>query len=232
MESRLLRINSRFKQPNETNTQFSFIYDGANISSVQLLKFACMRLFPNIFSPYDTLIIDGQLFTIPTGQYTAEQLAAYITSLSHPCELTADNKFSFTNPGNEITPTRLTTIIMGLSNMPLLTPTIALNTPNMAGPDPIYIESNDVALSNCFDSEDSNGGNIPLVWSIANQVPYGFPIAYEANDPSISQIDIKNGTLSNRRWMIRLTDMYGHTLTLPSNQYVDIIFKVFYSPNA
>ena len=64
MESRLLRINSRFKQPNETNTQFSFIYDGANISSVQLLKFACTRLFPNIFSPYDTLIIDGQLFTI------------------------------------------------------------------------------------------------------------------------------------------------------------------------
>ena len=232
MESRLLRINSRFKQPTETNTQFSFIYDGTNVSSIQLLKFACTRLFPNIFSPYDTLIIDGQMITIPTGQYTAAELAAYITSTLHPCEVTASNKFSFTGFGNEITPTRLSTIVMGLPDMPVLTPATALNVPSMQGPDPIYVESNDLALSNCYDSEDSNGGNIPLVWSIANEAPFGFPISYEANDPTISQIDVKNGTLSNRRWSIRLTDMYGHTLTLPDNQYVDIIFKVFYSPNA
>ena len=116
--------------------------------------------------------------------------------------------------------------------MELVTPVTAMNTPSMQGPDPIYVESSDLALSNCYDSEDSNGFNIPLVWSIANEAPFGFPISYEANDPTISQIDVKNGTLGNRRWSIRLTDMYGHTLTLPDNQYVDIIFKVFYSPNA
>ena len=231
MESRLLRINSRFKQPAESNTAFSFIYQGVNISSIQLLKFACTRLFPNIFSPYDTLVIDGQVFTIPTGQYTAGELAAYITTLGHPCVLTANNKFSFTAAGNEMMPTRLSTIVMGFPDMETMSPVTALATPNLSGPDPIYIESSDVAMSNYYDSEDSNGGNIPLVWSIANNAPYGFPISYESNDPAISQIDVKRGTLSNRRWAIRLTDMYGHTLVLPENQHVDLIFKVFYDPD-
>ena len=231
MESRLLRVNSRFKQPNETNTAFSFIYQGVNISSIQLLKFACTRLFPNVFAPYNFLIIDGQILTIPTSQYTATELAAYITSIGHPCELTVDNKFRFTNPGNEMFPTRLSTIVMGFPDLETMSPVTALATPNMSGPDPIYIESSDLALSNCFDSEDSNGGNIPLVWSIPDNAPFGFPITYESNDPTISQIDIKRGTLSNRRWLIRLTDMYGHTLVLPENQHVDLIFKVFYDPD-
>ena len=129
MESRLLRINSRFKQPNETNTQFSVIYNGLNVSSIQLLKFSCMRLFPNIFSPYDTLVIDGQTLTIPTGQYTATELAAYITSIGHPCIVNAANKFEFTAVGNEITPTRLSTLILGLPDIAVLTPSTALDTP-------------------------------------------------------------------------------------------------------
>jgi hypothetical protein len=232
METRLLRINSRFKQPTETNTDFSFIYDGVNISSIQLLKFSCMRLFPNIYSPYDTLIINGALITIPTGQYTAAELAAYITSSGQLCNVNQHNKFEFPLFGHEITPTKLSTMVIGLPDIPVITPTVALNTPNLQGPDPIYIESGDVALSNCLDSEDSNGGNIPLVWSIASQPPYGFQISYEASDPTISQIDVKNGTLSNRRLGIRLTDAYGHTLVLPSNQHVDLIFKIFYMPNS
>ena len=232
MESRLLRINSRFKQPNETNTQFSVIYDGLNVSSIQLLKFSCMRLFPNIFSPYDTLIINGQTLTIPTGQYTATELAAYITLVGPPCIVNVANKFEFTSYGTEIAPTRLSTLVMGFPDIGVLTPSTALDTPTLQGPNPIYIESSDVAFSNCLDSEDSHGGTIPLLWSLANDVPHGFQISYEANDPTISQIDVKAGTLSNRRLTIRICDQFGHTLVLPQNQFVDIIFKIFYVANS
>ena len=232
MESRLLRINSRFRLPNETNTAFSFIYKGTNVSSIQLLKFSCPRLFPNIYSPWDTLIIDSVLYTIPSKQYTATELAAYITSIGHPCVLTADNTFQFTAFGNVFTPTRLSNLIMVFPNLPFITPATATSVPAMDGPDPIFVESSDIALSNCFDSIESNAGTIPLVWSIANDSPYGFQISYEANDPAISQIDVKRGTLSNPRWAIRLTDMYGHTLVLPVNCHVDMIFKVFYDPES
>ena len=227
MESRLFRFNSRFKLPNESNTDFSIAYHGVNISSIQLLKFSCMKLFPNIFSPYDTLIIDSQIYTIPTAQYTATELAAYITTIGHPCSLVND-KFSFTNAGNVITPTRLSTIILGFPNMQVITPVTSLNTPSMQGPDPIFIESTDIAQGNCLDSAESNSGNIPLVWSIASTPPYGFQISYETNAPEMSQIDIKNNTLSNQTFRLRLTDQFGHTLVLPDNQFTDIIFKVFY----
>ena len=232
MESRLLRINSRFKQASESNTDWSFIYEAVNISSLQLLKFSCPRLFPNIYSPWDTLIIDSVLYTIPTKQYTAAELAAFITSIGHPCVLTTDNKFQFTAFGNVFTPTRLSNIVMGFpSDVPFITPATATSPPAMDGPDPIYIESRDVG-SNAYDSVDSNGGYIPLVWSIGNPVPYGFQIGYEANDERISRIDIRNGTLSNKTLNIRICDKYGHTLVLPANAFVDIIFKIFFVPNA
>jgi hypothetical protein len=190
-----------------------------------------MRLFPNIYSPYATLDVDGVLHTIPTGQYTAAELAAYITTLGIDCSVTVNDKSSFTGFGYEIGPTRLFSIVMGFPEFEIITPIIAQNTPTMQGPDPIYIESNDLALSNCIDSEDSNGGNIPLIWSIPNQVPYGFQISYESNDGGLNQIDVKNGTLSNRRLAIRITDQFGHALFLPDNQFVDLIFKVFYNSN-
>ena len=231
MQSRLLRINSRFKQPNETNTAFSFIYTGVNISSIQLLKFSCMRLLPNVYSPYDTLDADGVLHTIPTGQYTALELAAYINTLGIDCSLTVNNKFQFTGFANEIRPTRLSNLVLGFPDFDILTPIVSQNTPTLQSPDPIYIESNDLALSNCLDSEDSNGGNIPLVWSIPNQVPYGFQIAYESADSTINQIDVKSSTISNRRLNFKITDQFGHGLVLPDNQFCDLIFKIFYNAN-
>jgi len=190
-----------------------------------------MRLFPNIYSPYDTLYIDGVLRTIPTGQYTAVELAAYINTLGIECSLTASNKFQITSFANEIRPTRLSNLILGFPNFDILTPTVSQNTPTLQGPDPIYIESNDLALSNCLDSEDSNGGNIPLIWSIPNVVPYGFQISYESADATINQIDVKSSTISNRTLNFKITDQFGHNLVLPDNQFVDIILKIFYNSN-
>ena len=230
MESRLLRINSRFKQPNESNTDFSFLYQAVNISSLQLLKFSCARLFPNIYSPFDTLIINSITYTIPTKQYTAVELAAFITSMGHPCVLTANNTFQFTNAGF-LFPTKLSNRLMGFPDIPITLPATATSVPSLDGPDPIYVESADVG-SNAYDSVDSNGGYIPLVWSIGcSSVPYGFHVDYEANDEKISRIDIRNGTLSNKTFNIRLTDAFGHTLVLPDTANVDLIFKVFFVPN-
>ena len=191
-----------------------------------------MRLFPNIFSPYDTLIVDGVTYGIPHRQYTATELAAYISSIGlFTCVLNADNKFQFTTFGYVITPTRFSTIITGFPDLPMITPATSINSPALQGPDPVYIES-EIGLGNCLDSEESNGGNIPLVWSIAtNTTPYGFQIDYESNDPVSSQIDVKNGTLSNKRFTFRLTDAFGHVLELPNNAFVDMLFKIFYNAN-
>lgn len=233
VETRLLRINSRFKQPGESNTDFTYLYAGANIIRVQLLKFSCSRLFPNVFPPYNTLNIDGQIYTVATGQYTATQLAEYLsTTLNIPCTLNASNKFQLDSTSGVVVPTRLTTILMGFPDNNFSLPAIATNYPALQGPDPIYIESTDLALSNCFDHDDSNSGSIPLVWSVpCSNVPYGFTVSWESNDAEINRIDIKNGTVSNRTFNIKITDQYGHPLVLPDNQYVDMIFKVFYEPN-
>ena len=235
MESRLLRVNSRFKTGVETNTNFSFIYKSVNITSIQLLRFRCLRLFPNIFSPYDTLIVNGTVYSIPHQQYTATELAVAITALGlFTCTLTADNKFQLTASGfgYTLSPTRLSTLLLGFPDFDILvSPSVtSTNLPALQGPDPLYIEG-DIALGNCLDSEESNGGNIPLVWSVAtNTVPYGFQIDYESNDPVSSQIDVKNGTLSNKRFLFRITDAFGHTLELPNNAF-DMFFKVFYNSN-
>ena len=232
IESRLLRINSRFKQPNESNTNFTFLYTGANLVRMQLVKLTCARMFANVYPPYDTLNVDGTVYTIPTGMYTATQLATEITSVvGVTCTLDANNKFSITGSG-VLAPTRLSTLLMGFANTNLSLPQVATSQPALAGPDPIYIESNDLALSNCFDHDNSNSGSIPLVWSAnCSTVPYGFTIGWESNDSELNRIDVKNSTFSNRTFHIKLTDQYGHVLVLPETAHVDLIFKVFYQTN-
>ncbi len=143
IESRLLRINSRFKQPNESNTDFTFLYAGANLVRMQLVKFSCARMFANIYSPYNTINIDGTVYTIPTGMYTATQLATEITSavVGVTCTLDASNKFSLTAGSDVLTPTRLSTLLMGFPNTNFSLPQVAPSLPALQGPDPIYIES-------------------------------------------------------------------------------------------
>ena len=233
VESRLLRINSRFKQPNESNTNFTFLYTGANLVRMQLVKLTCARMFANVYPPYATLNVDGTVYTIPNGMYTATQLAAQVTSVvggGVTCTLDAYNKFSITGSG-VLAPTRLSTLLMGFANTNLSLPQVATSFPSLAGPDPIYIESNDLALSNCFD-HNSNSGSIPLVWSVnCSTVPYGFTIGWESNDAELNRIDVKNSTFSNRTFHIKLTDQYGHVLVLPETAHVDLIFKIFYQTN-
>ena len=234
IESRLLRINSRFKQPNESNTDFTFLYTGANLVRMQLVKLTCARMFANVYPPYATLNVDGTVYTIPNGMYTATQLAAEVTSVvggGVTCTLDANNKFNLAGSG-VLAPTRLSTLLMGFANTNLSLPQVATSQPALAGPDPIYIESNDLALSNCFDHDNSNSGSIPLVWSVnCSTVPYGFTIGWESNDSELNRIDVKNSTFSNRTFHIKLTDQYGHVLLLPETAHVDLIFKVFYQTN-
>ena len=160
VESRLLKINSRFKQPNESNTNFTFLYTGANLVRMQLVKLTCARMFANVYPPYDTLNVDGTVYTIPTGMYTATQLATEVTSVvggGVTCTLDANNKFNLAGSG-VLAPTRLSTLLMGFANTNLSLPQVATSLPSLAGPDPIYIESNDLALSNGFDHDNSNSG--------------------------------------------------------------------------
>ena len=232
ISSRLLRINSRFKQVNESNTDFTFLYAGANLVRMQLVKFSCCRIFPNLFHPYNTLNVDGTVYTIPNGLYTAVQLAEHIsTVIGLACNLTASNHFEFTGSG-VVAPTKLSTMLMGFPNTNISMPSVATSTPSLQGADPIYIESTDLALSNCFDHDDSNSGSIPLIWSIGcSNVPFGFNVSWESNDAELNRIDLKNSTLSNRTFSIKICDQYGHLLVLPENQHVDMIFKVYYETN-
>jgi hypothetical protein len=233
ISSKLLRINSRFKQVNESNTDFSFVYTGANLVRIQMVKFNCCRLFPNVYAPYDTLNIDGTVYTLPTGQYTAQELSEYITaSIGVTCTLSSTNYFQFPDVTGILAPTKLSHMLMGFTDSNLSFPQVATSLPSLQGADPLYIESNDIALSNCFDHEDSNSGNIPLIWSVGcSNVPYGYNISWESNDAELNRIDVKDSTISNRTFNIKITDKYGHVLSLPDNQYIDLIFKVFYLRN-
>jgi hypothetical protein len=231
--SKLLRINSRFKQVNETNTDFTFLYAGANLVRMQLVKFSCCRMFPNVYPPYNTLNVDGTVYTIPNGQYTAKELAEYITaSIGIECTLSATSYFQLPSISGVLAPTKLSSMLMGFAATNISMPAVATSTPSLQGPDPIYIESNDLALSNCFDHDNSNSGSIPLVWSVnCSNVPFGYNIGWESNDAELNRIDIKDSTISNRTFAIKLTDKFGHVLILPENQHVDMKFKVFYERN-
>lgn len=237
----LLRINSRYRTKDSLSSTDFFYQLGSSevvdsVYRIALIRFNCLYMFPNIELTNNTLITSVGTVVIPVGQYTAVELAALLVGVGGTFTLNATTrKFEFTASTTvTIDPTNpLNTLCPYIG---LMTPISAVASdvevmdtfPNLGGPKSIYVESPNICTSNCLDGNPASGGYLPLLEIIPlASTPYGFVINYHTNDLISSDVDFKK-PITLRRIHIRLTDSHTNALTLPPNQEVDIVLKVFY----
>ena len=237
----LLRINSRYRtQDSLSATDFYYqLGTSAVVDSVYriaLTRFNCLYMFPNIELTNNTLVTSVGTVVVPVGQYTAAQLAVLLVGVGGTFTMNETlNKFEFTasttvtiNPNNPLnTLARYLGITKPISAV-ASDVVVADTFPNLGGPKCIYVESPNICQSNCLDGNPDSGGFLPLLEVIPLAgTPYGFVINYHTNDLVSSDIDFRKA-ITLRRIHIRLTDSHTNALTLPPNQEVDIVLKVFY----
>ena len=251
--TRLLRINSRYRSTDSvSNTNFHYEVPSSEVSEsvyrVCMTRLSCLYLFPNVDHYNNTFRFasGGMLhtYTMPVGQHTVEQVVQLLTDSTVGLHMTVTfseltRLISFEAKTTEVTVTAYSTNtlapLLGFykSTVPFVFP-VGVSTPlpcvpDLGGPQVIYIESPTLASSNCLDSAlGSQGGYLALLDQIPlRNTPYGFVIAWEANDLVSSDVDYTSSQ-SLRRIHIKVTDGHGHVLSLPLNQEVDIVVKLFY----
>jgi len=101
---------------------------------------------------------------------------------------------------------------------------------SLQGVSQIYIESLFVANRACLDVLE-NGLSIPLVNIVpCGLVPEGYDINYICMNPDawMIQYNVENTGLATLRTIdVRICDTFGNVLSLPANQNVDLVFKVY-----
>lgn len=242
--SRLFRVNSRFKKLGERNSNFTYNYDNRLVDGcykVALISASIPRLYTNIFDANNVLLYVSSLtgevrqFVVPTGQYTALELAAaldlcpdltvtydeglhrFIAFAPYPLQLTL---LAASSIGHYIGLTA-DLELDGASTLIFPSP------PSLAGCQTLYLQSQFLACANTVDTPVVSPF-IPLIVPIAaNAVPYGFTIAYTATDIEIARVSW-GGKVSLRQIDIQITDQYGNPLNLPDNAYVDLVFRMYY----
>jgi hypothetical protein len=241
----LLRINSRYRSKDSLSSTDFYYQLGTsevidNVYRLALTRFSCLYMFPNIESSHNTLVSNIGVVVIPVGQYTAVQLAALLSGTVIGGTFTVNettNLFELTaNPESNCTidpsdPRNTLCSFIGITStisVPASETRSCQTFPNLGGPKSIYVECPSVCQSNCIDGNPASGGYLPLLETIPlAQTPYGYVVNYHTNDLVSSDVDFRKA-ITLRRIHIRLTDSHTNALTLPSNQEVDIILKVFY----
>lgn len=245
----VLRVNSKYKEANETDANFRYhlvsSQAAASVTSLSLISFTLNRLFTNIYSANDTIcILDGALpvyIAIPWGQYTAIELAAVLsTSVSALLPTftftVASNKFVVVNSTGDpytisFSLSSIATYIGMTDDIVLFTATPAVfpSYPQLQGPDEIYVQSSIMASGQCLD-EETLGGSIPLLAAIpCGNVPYGFTVNYNAPQMEQHTVYTDNGSPSQLKTIfIQITDKFGNLLNIPPNCFADILFRVAY----
>jgi hypothetical protein len=249
LQTRLLRINSRFRSGG-TTSNFTEIFSNRlvdNVQGIELISASIPRLFTNVYAPINELryTINGLLYSyfVQEGQYTAPQLATLLNlSSDFICTYQQEEKrFRF-----EFSGTPFDTIILASSpiaryigiseDLPLFPaqPINASDPPSLEGPSQIYVQSKFLASSNCVDTEQI-GQFIPLMARIdCSAVPYGFNIGYESKRSENSMLrfsDQGNASRQNLRAVdIELTDQFGNNLNLPRTSDCDLLFRMYIQP--
>jgi hypothetical protein len=230
-----------------------------SVFRVALTRFSCLYLFPNVdhFNNDFVFVVNGFnadwdipitiTITVPIGQYTIEQLLEQLNAspvLSQYLVLTFDSVTKLVSLSPY--PAYSITVLVNDSNnvarllglfprttvfyFPHTVATAFPCVPDLGGPQQLYIESPNLAGANCIDNKEAGGGGylslldlIPL-----HNIPHGYVIAWEANDLASSDVDFRRAE-SLRRIHFRITDGHNHVMTLPLNQEIDMIVKLFYS---
>lgn len=256
----LLRINSKYKKKGETNAQFTYDLVSsqacASVTSISLLQFTMNRVFGNIYEGSNVLTIndpeDGnKIMTVPPGQYTITSLVDTLNILANTIfgvleftftwDVTLD-RVSISNTNGE---GNIRTILWNLSTLapyigisedlsiPDNFTVICPSTPQLQGPDQIYVESQILASGQCLDDPQATGGSIPLLGIIpCGDVPYGYTINYTVQELDQTVVTTNHGQPGQlKRIDISITDKFGYLLNIPETCYADILFRVTYMPN-
>jgi hypothetical protein len=257
----LLRINSKYKKPSETNARFTYDLVSspacASVTSISLLQFTMNRVFGNIYIGSNILVIihsDGEAtrtITVPEGQYTITQLVDTLNILVNNAYGFPELVFTWDTVLDRVAITSFNgdnetyTIVWNLST---LAPYIGISTdfaipddqtvvcpspPQLQGPDQIFVESQILASGQCLDDPQATGGSIPLLGIIpCGDVPYGYTINYTVQELDQTVVTTNHGQPGQlKRIDISITDKYGNLLNIPETCYADILFRVTYMPN-
>jgi len=243
--SRLLRLNSRFRQEGGSSSDFVYNLGSSNrqVDSVYeccLISASVPRLYPNVYAPINLLSYSDGAFeralVVPEGQYTATELAAAISNQTIDFGVEYDQEKSrFVITSSSSITLHASSPIAGYIGLTedrqsLGVPYALQAPPSLAGPPRLYIQSNFLANINCIESPDNVSEFIPLVSTIeASAVPFGFPISWEIKTIDSSRISF-GGRASLRRIDIQICDEFGNVLPLPPNANVDLVFRVYYMP--
>ena len=226
--SRLIRINSRFKEFGGTNSKFQYSF-GQNrlvdsVYQIALVTASLPKTYTNIYEPINelswTLAGTVQTLTIPPGQYTAVSLAAQINT--HPnLTVTYDEATSrfqiLCSPAIKILASSSIAAYIGLTGdiqsagvtFPLQAP------PNLSGCANVYIQSKFLASVNCMDNPNSVSEYIPVMTAIdCSSVPFGFNISHSVSTIDSSRISY-GGRASLRVVDIEITDEFGNHSICP-----------------
>jgi len=246
MATRLLRLNSRFKEVGGSNSDFKIVIpvtDLDNVAKITLLSASIPRLFGNIYPGIDKLTFFSPptgftTVVIPSGQYTAEELAVVLTDLLPMVVSYVDHRFVFQNSTgsfiNIIPAADSFASYLGIIGGLLInagTTLAAQNPPQLQGPLAIYIQSNAIANNSCLDIL-ANGLSLPVVVPIhSGSVPYGFNINWIAptqDEWLLLYTQFPDGQ-TLRQLDIRICDCYGNVLLFPDNAFSDFVFKISYA---
>ena len=245
MATRLLRLNSRYKEIGGSNGDFKLVIpvtDLDNVAKITLLSASIPRLFGNVYPGIEKLSFytpsGYTTVAIPSGQYTTDELVPILNSVL-PLEVTyVDHRFVFQNLGSvyvNIVPSPDSfASYLGIANSLLVSPGVTIpapDPPQLQGPLAIYIQSNAIANKSCLDIL-KNGLALPVVVPInISAVPYGFNIQWNAptqDEWLLMYTQFPDGQ-TLRDLDIRICDTYGNILLFPDNAYSDLVFKISYA---
>lgn len=239
------KISSRTRDDPTNSLNTDFIHSSRVVINARTITIKHIT-FPNLFANIRTGIND--LFTynqddgggpvldeveIPEGFYTAESLAAYITSQLTDITVTYSattrriniangtlDDLNFFTTERSVFPAfgQVTNFSMTSSSNVDLT-----HEPNLFNHHNVYISSS--KLSSGHNLITSGGKRLPILCAIPITSPYG---GLETYKPSIEMIDtiVFEERQNINQVDIKIVDEEGRTLTLPPNHHVDILLHI------
>lgn len=236
-DHKLVQVNSRFRSTG-TTADFSIDFlsrDLDKVTRVVMIKASLPRLFPNIWSVNNSIVINhaGADFTflVPEGQYTVITLATAMTTACAGINMafvynTTTNRFTATYSGvttaTLVSSSSTIAPYIGLTaDLTLGAPADLASPPQLSGPDEVYIHSQIVAANSCV----VPSGAIPFLGYISfTTVPYGFVGSYKADSLDVAHIEMPY-QVCIRKINIKLCDVNGDLISIPDNCYLDMLLQ-------
>ena len=259
MQSKLLRLNSRFRtSSSKSNTDFTInigTQDLENISRCTLLGVKFAKMFGNLYAGINVLHATVTEFpeqampwdkVFPPGVYTSESLAqelnrqmklaySWITvtwdaTLERMRFVSGDSGRNTVIVIQTTEAAQLCGITQPITLHSLAATKFAASTTALSGLSCVYLESTFIANKACLDVPQ-NGMSIPLFAVVpCATIPEGFDVCWQPSNETMWAVDytVENtGLVSLRQIDVKLTDVFGNILTLPDNQFVDLVFRVY-----